>query len=376
MKSADIAHSLSAREPKPTGGAQGHVRAHASSLLSVSFLTLAWLSMAMLVTGAALSQPASFKPPTEAECLNSPAALGLSRIVEVDTSQGPRFGYQYEENVFLEPGEVVLTFDDGPMRRFTQPILDVLDKHCVKATFFVVGRMAIGDPKMLREIHARGHTVGAHTYSHPNLGRVGRARAEREMELGFSAIRAALGKPIAPFFRFPYLSDPASAQKHLQGRGIGIFGIDVDSKDFQTRSGQRMVQRVLKELDRQGKGIVLFHDIQRSTADGLEQLLVELKKRNFKVVHMVAKADLETLPNYDAIANKMMSSKLAKSPPGDPAMAAGANSVARSTQKGDDLPWKKPESAPDPRPAPPARTPPKKSAYGSEDRWQLRSMGW
>lgn len=254
-------------------------------------------------TGAPGVAPAGIAHATPA-CAN-PDALGVERIVEVDTAGGPLLGnLQYKEIDFLEPGEVVLTFDDGPSRQSTNKVLDALAAHCTRATFFMVGRMAVAEPDMVRKVDQLGHTIGTHSWSHANQAALAPASAVREIELGISAVSAALGRPVAPFFRFPYLSDPKGAIRHLESRNQGVFSIDVDPKDFQTRSAAAMQQRLFRELQRHGKGIVLFHDIQHSTATGIAGILDELKKRGFKVVHMVPKAATATLAAYDAIAVK------------------------------------------------------------------------
>lgn len=259
------------------------------------------VAAAALGLGIALLSPAAS---AEEGCSN-PRALGIERVVEVDTADGPLLGnLQYKQINFLQPGEVVLTFDDGPSRQSTNRVLDALSAHCTKATFFMVGRMAVAEPDMVRKVASLGHTVGSHTWSHANQNALGSAQAQREIELGVSAISAALGKPIAPFFRFPYLNDPKSSIRHLESRNIGVFSIDVDSKDFQTRNAAVMKQRVFRDLDRQGKGIILFHDIQRSTATGIADVLDELKRRGFKIVHIVPKTGVTTLAEYDAIARK------------------------------------------------------------------------
>ena len=251
---------------------------------------------------SALAHPAAAQ---DKSACNDASVLGVQRVVEIDAKGGPLLGnLQYKEIDFLEPGEVVLTFDDGPSRQTTEAVLAALAEHCTKATFFMVGRMALAEPDMVRKIDALGHTVGSHTWSHANQGSLSAANAEREIELGVSAITAALGKPIAPFFRFPYLSDPRRSINYLEGRDIGVFSIDVDSYDFRTRNGAVMKQNVLSQLQKKGKGIILFHDIQRSTAAGIADLLDELKRRKFKVVHMIPKAPLATVAAYDAIAQK------------------------------------------------------------------------
>jgi peptidoglycan/xylan/chitin deacetylase (PgdA/CDA1 family) len=245
-----------------------------------------------------------------AQCKAGPAAIGVSRTVEIDASTGPRFGRsQYRDFDFLQDGEVVLTFDDGPSRRHTPAILDALDAHCTKATFFSVGRMAVADPEMLQETAMRGHTIGTHTWSHKNLRSLSLAQARAEVELGLSAVQAALGGPVAPFFRFPYLSDPQPVQAMLQQRGIATFSIDADSYDFRTSSPQMVQENILNQLAQRKKGILLFHDIQPSTARALKGLLDELKARGYRVVHIVPKAPATTLADFDEMAEQVLRKK-------------------------------------------------------------------
>ncbi len=242
----------------------------------------------------------------------SPGALGVSRTVEIDTSTGHKYGHQQSEvEDFLQEGEIVLTFDDGPLRPYTTPILKALDAHCTKAIFFSVGRMALSDPAMLKEVAKRGHTIGTHTWSHKNLMKIGTSRAKAEFELGLSAVTKALGQPVAPFFRFPYLSAPKSVAAYEMSRDISIFSIDIDSEDYRTKDPELLHRRVISRLVANGKGIILFHDIQPSTAHALMGLLDEIKARGFKVVQVVAKGTATTLPEFDTMAEKQMSSKAA-----------------------------------------------------------------
>lgn len=237
-----------------------------------------------------------------------PDTLGVSRVVEIDTTKGPLFGGQHTEHNFLKDGEVVLTFDDGPLRAYTKPILDTLSRQCTKATFFLVGRMALADPETVQEYARRGHTVGAHTWSHANLHAITPLKARTELELGFSAVQTAMGAtPIAPFFRFPYLRDTKASVIHAQERNIGMFFIDVDSKDYRTRDPATVHQRVMAELARARKGIILFHDIQPSTARALPGLLAELKAKGYRVVHMRPKMPATTIAEFDALAQHELS---------------------------------------------------------------------
>ncbi len=233
-----------------------------------------------------------------AQC--GPAAIGTSRRIEIDTSGGPRFGNnQYPSPDLLKPGEIVLTFDDGPHKQLTPVVLDVLDQHCAKATFFMVGQRAIAYPGIVRDVAQRGHTIATHTWSHRNLKELGAEGAVSEIELGISAVQRALGAPAAPFFRFPYLSDPAHGTQHLRQRHTGIFSIDIDSYDFRTRSPTVVMRNVMQQIGPKGRGIILFHDIQPSTAGALGALLSDLKAGGYRVVHMVPKRPQTTLAEFD-----------------------------------------------------------------------------
>ncbi len=230
--------------------------------------------------------------PAVAACATNDKVLGLSRMVEVDTAGGPLFGRVNSGGYdFLHDGEVVLTFDDGPLRPYTRAVLKALDEHCTKATFFMVGRMAVADPEMVREVASRGHTVGAHTWSHAKLQGLARRQGQGRDRAGVQRRRAGAARAaMAPFFRFPYLRPTAAAMAYLKTRNVASFTIDVDSRDFRTRDGEAVKRTVLAQLAGARKGILLFHDIQPSTAHALSGILAELKKRGFKVVHLVPKA--------------------------------------------------------------------------------------
>jgi peptidoglycan/xylan/chitin deacetylase (PgdA/CDA1 family) len=291
--------------------------------------------------------------PTATGC-GSSGAIGLSRTVEIDTTQGPQFGQQqYKGNDFLADGEIVLTFDDGPLRPYTVPVLKALDAHCTKATFFVVGRQALFDPALVKDTAARGHTIGTHTYSHSDARKLGPNRSKADAELGISAVSRALGKPVAPFFRFPYLSDPATTLTYLRGRQMGIFSIDVDGYDYRTQDPAAVHRAIVSQLTAKRKGILLFHDIQPATAGALHGLLLELKSKGFKVVHMVPKTKTATLAEFDGIAEKEAAKKTPGNPLASKAIVWGADPPAKpqpspsgaprlrtSTNPTEALPWK------------------------------------
>ena len=215
------------------------------------------------------------------------ACKGVHRTVTLNTAGGKRYGKSHGgAQDFLKHKEVVLTFDDGPVPNITPKVLHELDKHCAKATFFMVATMAKNNPALARKVANKGHTVGIHSYSHKNLGQVSGANAIKDVNRSITAIEKAVGRDVAPFFRFPYLSENRSVNQHLKGLGYGVFAIDVDSLDYKFSNPSSMVNRVMSELNRKGKGIILMHDIQKVTARGLGQLLDRLNNEGYKIVHI------------------------------------------------------------------------------------------
>ncbi len=241
------------------------------------------------------------------ECPGNPDPLGVSRVVEIDTTGGPGFGFQhYKMYDFLNPKEVVLTFDDGPLPNRTTAILAALNAECTKATFFTVGKVAAGYPEILREVAKAGHTIGAHTVTHKDLSKMPFEQAKDEIEKSFSIAHRAVGGPTAPFFRFPFLRASPETLKYLASRNIAVFSTDIDSFDFKGPKPDRLVKHIMALLEKRGKGIILMHDIQPHTAQAMPKLLKELKAKGYKVVQLVPKDPVQTLPEYDELIAKDM----------------------------------------------------------------------
>jgi peptidoglycan/xylan/chitin deacetylase (PgdA/CDA1 family) len=236
-------------------------------------------------------------------CAN-PNAMGVSRVVEIDTTGGPGFGSQHFKTFdFLRDHEVALTFDDGPWPNNTQAVLKALADQCLRATFFPIGKHATYHPEILKQVVAAGHTIGNHTWSHQDLQAVlkkgGEDAAIEEIEKGASAVRIMAGAPTAPFFRFPDLRHPPEMLTYLGGRNVASFSTDIDSFDFKIKRPDELVRSLISKLNKNGKGIILMHDFQKVTSIALPQILGELQKNGFKVVHMVPKGTLATLPQFD-----------------------------------------------------------------------------
>jgi peptidoglycan/xylan/chitin deacetylase (PgdA/CDA1 family) len=250
---------------------------------------------------ASAPAPAPLKAP-DIVC-NNPNAMKVSRVVEIDTTGGPGFGSQHFKTMdFLRDHEIVLTFDDGPWLNNTPAVLKALADQCLRATFFNIGKHASYYPEILKQVLAAGHTVGTHTWSHADLSKAKTPDdAKEEIEKGISAVHyyAQGAGPIAPFFRFPDLRHPPEMLTYLGERNIASFSTDIDSFDFKIHKPDQLTKSLIAKVNKQGKGIILMHDFQKGTAAALPEILAQLKAGGFKIVHMVPKEAVKTIPQYD-----------------------------------------------------------------------------
>jgi len=254
---------------------------------------------------AAAPQPQPAPSATAIPACDKPGGMGLARIVEIDTTGGPGFGFEhFKQYDFLRDKEVVLTFDDGPWPGNTPAVLKALADECLKATFFEIGKHATWHPEITKQVIEAGMTVGTHTWSHKDLARNPYAndieQAKAEIEMGISAVHmAAGGGKVAPFFRFPALQHPPQLLSYLAERNIGVFSTDIDSRDFKLHKPEDVIKSVMSQLEKHGKGIILVHDFKHHTAEALPELLRQLKAGGYKMVHMVPKGEVTTVPKYD-----------------------------------------------------------------------------
>lgn len=256
---------------------------------------MAVLFLGMLAAGIATGSASA------ADCPGNPGALGTSRTLVVDPREHTRIGtMQYDETLPLQDHEVVLTFDDGPLPPHSTKVLDILAAQCVKATFFIIGRMARDYPEGVRKVRDAGHSIGTHSQNHPlSMNRMPVERARREIDDGIAAISAALGDSgsPAPFFRIPGLSRAEAVEDYLASKGIQTWSADFPADDWRHVSSARVYDLAMKRLEAKGKGILLLHDIQARTVAALPKILHELKARGYRIVHVVpATADLPKTP--------------------------------------------------------------------------------
>jgi peptidoglycan/xylan/chitin deacetylase (PgdA/CDA1 family) len=245
--------------------------------------------MRAIIAAFAIASLLGLGTASAAEC---PAgAMGVSRTIVVDPTEHPRLGsQQYGESLPLRDHEVVLTFDDGPLPPYTNRILETLASECVKATFFMVGRMVRGYPSLVRRVYSEGHTIANHSQTHPfTFHKMSIEQASAEIEDGFASLRTALGNPkaVAPFFRIPGLLRQSSVEQYLAAHDVMVWSVDVVADDWTHINAAEIARRAVSRLEAHRKGILLLHDIQPATAAALPEILRELKERGFKIVHVV-----------------------------------------------------------------------------------------
>ncbi|WP_426615548.1 polysaccharide deacetylase family protein [Bradyrhizobium sp. McL0616] len=252
---------------------------------SVAFRKRSWtvLLLGLLTTAS----PAAFA----ADCPGHPDALGTSRTIVVDPHEHPRIGtMQYRETLPLKDHEVVLTFDDGPLPKYSNQILQMLADECIKATFFIIGEQAKANPEGVRKLVAAGHTVGTHSMTHPlTFDRMPLDKAEAQINGGIEWTSAAMtdSSKLAPFFRIPGLMRAEGVENLLISRGIQVWSADFPADDWRHVSPDRVYQLAIQRLEAKGKGILLLHDIQPRTVAALPKIIRDLKARGYRIVHVV-----------------------------------------------------------------------------------------
>ncbi len=211
----------------------------------------------------------------------------------------------YPAAIPLADHEVILTFDDGPDERTTPLVLKALADQCVRATFFAIGRKLDEQPALARREVEEGHTVASHTYTHPQptLTFMSELAARADILKGMIAVERdaygqdfSAGEPTdlgklklhAPFFRFPGFADTADLRTWFADNNVAIFGTDLWASDWVPMKPEEELKLIMGRLEKAGRGMLLFHDNRPWTAEMMPAFLAELKKRGYRVVHVVA----------------------------------------------------------------------------------------
>lgn len=217
-------------------------------------------------------------------------ALGTSREFRVSTKETTGAGHGYPA-LGLVHGEIILTFDDGPMPGTTPAILDILAKECVRATFFMVGKRAEANAELARLVRERGHTIGSHSYTHRELNRLPADEARDDVQRGYEAVeKAAFGETTdrPRLVRFPgFKSTPDLVSFVHDHHGI-VVNTNISPADWRGQPADVTFERLRNLLDRQDRGILILHDSQPETVKLLPMLIAEMKKRKMKAVALIA----------------------------------------------------------------------------------------
>lgn len=253
-------------------------------------------------------------PLTQFRTLGAP---GMKRVTRGEVS-----GFEVTSTILSEPSDMVivrlrpsgklvaLTFDDGPIPVETERILNVLRKHDVKATFFMLGIQVQRHPAIARRVVSDGHSVGSHTYGHTRLDVVAPAEVRKQVLRGRRQVQQATDVGSA-WFRPPYGRMNAPAWRIARQLKMRTVLWDVDSRDW-TRPGPKKIAAVVLRDTKPGS-VVLLHDgggDRRQTAQALDTIIPKLRDAGYTFVTLDELAEAKS-----AAARERSAAKRAAGPP-------------------------------------------------------------
>lgn len=175
---------------------------------------------------------------------------------------------------------IALTFDDGPGPH-TAHLLDILDQYGAKATFFLIGSKVSSQANVVRSIQARGHQLGNHSWSHPELPKLPVDQIASEVDRTNEAIRQATGVTPA-ILRPPYGAVNGAVLEQLRLRGMSSILWSVDTRDWADRNSDIVCSRAVAGA-RPG-AIILMHDIHQTSVNAMPCILSALKQQGYSFV--------------------------------------------------------------------------------------------
>lgn len=220
---------------------------------------------------------------------------------------------------------VALTFDDGPWPVHTEQVLDVLAKHEVKATFFVLGVRVNRKPDVARRIAQEGHLLGNHSLSHRSFPESSPKEVRKQIDKGREAIKKHTGVE-TNWLRPPYGAMDAAAWKVAKKANAKVVRWTVDSEDWRKRGPKKIADRVVKRV--KPGAVVLFHDgggDRRQTVKALPSIITQLKKKGYTFV------TVEELYAVHADAKKAASQEATKKPATETTAAPAGDSSSAPT---------------------------------------------
>lgn len=223
-----------------------------------------------------------------------PAINPSANYIDIGWSTAQNWVAKMPEN------SIALTFDDGPNPEYTPQILDILKKHQIKATFFLVGKRVQARCDLVRRIVAEGHEIANHSYTHPFLTKLSPAAQKEEMEKTQQVINNCVGfRPL--WLRTPYGDQSEAILKIAHEVGLNTVLWSIDTQDWNKESSAEKI--INSALQSNGQDIILMHDSTESTVDyshqfqhsqaaktreatikALDPMIEEMERRNLKFV--------------------------------------------------------------------------------------------
>ena len=239
------------------------------------------------------------------EELRRKGLLGRDGDLVLRGEDGRVFGYGLPEK------HVVLTFDDGPHPKYTAQILDILEQHGAPAVFFTVGEnLGKLDPDgtpvlgsraaLARRAYRSGHALANHSFNHPQMPKLEEAERVSQIESTNGLLSEITGAEV-PYFRPPYGAVDAALLELVRDEQMKAVLWNVDSLDWGDPLPRSIAERVVARLEKEGRGILLFHDIHRQTVDALPFILQELQARGYRFADLAGNVTPPTAPPSEVL---------------------------------------------------------------------------
>lgn len=191
---------------------------------------------------------------------------------------------------------VAITLDDGPHATNTQKILDILDAHNAKATFFMLGQNVVNNEEVVKNVYKRGNEIGIHTWDHKQLTKLSQDEIVSQVERTSDAIYKIIGKR-PKLVRPPYGAINDTVKNSIN---YSLILWNIDSLDWKSRDEKQIVPLVMNSV--QDGDIILLHDIHSTTVPAVEKIVSQLEEQGYQ---MVTVSQLLEAKGYDMSKTKV-----------------------------------------------------------------------
>jgi peptidoglycan/xylan/chitin deacetylase (PgdA/CDA1 family) len=236
------------------------------------------MAAALVRAAPAVADPVAARPKTVA------AAAPLDAHKLASLTNDPVVGKAARIDGEERRGVVAFTFDDGPNPETTPAVIDALEKYDVPATFFIVTQRITGkhgEPArevLQRELDA-GFLVGSHSVSHKDLKKASTAKLAKEIDASIQTLAVTANRPIG-MFRAPYGSLGPAGRGRLKKLGLTEVFWSIDTLDWKAHNQERLREKVVSMIKKDGGGVVLMHDVKPITAKVISEVLDDLEAEN------------------------------------------------------------------------------------------------